>query len=233
METPTEKLLKSMDELSTMFSSRMGEFEKTLSQPSSAVPTPSVKALTSDFYNFKAFVWKTLSLLKSQVELLVLGMDRLESQSRRKVLLLHGIREEKDEDVLRKTIKLLSGHMKLSDVKSTSIDLCHRLGTKKNSARPVLVRFSSLQLRSSVWKAKTLLKGTKVTMTEFLTKSRQEVFVSARKHFGIKKCWSADGIVVILLANKSKVKISSLSELKRLIVQNPLEKYKENNKPDS
>ena len=133
-------------------------------------------------------MWKTRSLLKSQVELLVLGMDLLESQSRRKLLLLHGIREEKDEDVLRKTIELLY-------VKSTSIDLCHRLGTKKNSARPVLDRFSSLRLRSSVWKENTLLKGSKVTMTEFLTKSRQEVFVSARKHFGIKKCWSAEGIL--------------------------------------
>lgn len=221
METPVERLLKSMDELSTMFSSRMGEFEKNLSQPSSAAPTPTLKTLTADFYTFKTFVWKSLSLLKSQVELVAHGMDRLETQSRRKVLLFHGIKEEKDENVLKKTLEVISRHMKLSDVSSASIESCHRLGGKKDSARPILVRFCTQKVRSSVWLAKTLLKGTNITLTEFLTKSRQDVFIAARKYFGIKKCWSADGIIVILLTNKSKVKISTLSELKLLIQQNP------------
>ena len=228
METPVEQLLKSMNELSSMFSSRMGVFEKSLSQPSSA-PTPTLKALTVDFNTFKAFVWKTLSLLKSQVELVVLNMDRLEAQSRRKVLLLHGIKEESDDDILNKTLEILSRHMKLSDVKSTYIESCHRLGAKKDTARPVIVRFSNLQIRSSVWKAKSALKGTKITITEFLTKSRQEVFIAARKHFGIRNCWSADGMIVILLSSKSRVKISSLSELKKLIKQNPIVKSIVNN----
>ena len=229
MDTPVEQLLRSMSELSSMFSSRMGEFEKNLSQPSTTAPTPTLKALTADFHTFKAFVWKTLGLLKSQVELVILNIDRLETHSRRKVLLFHGIKEEKDEDILQKTIEILSRHMKLPEVKSASIESCHRLGTKKDSARPVIIRFTSLKIRSNVWNAKTSLKGTKITMTEFLTKSRQEVFLAARKHFGIRKCWSADGMIVILLNNKSRVKISSVPELKRLIEQNPLSKSTVNN----
>ena len=229
MDTPVDQLLRSMDELSTMFSSRMGEFEKSLSQPCSTASTPTVKALTAEFHTFKAFVWKTLSLLKSQVELVAFGMDRLDTHSRRKVLLFHGIKEEKDEDVVRKTMDVIHRHMKLSDVGSATIESCHRLGARKDSARPVLVRFSSLQVRSNVWKAKTSLKGTKITLTEFLTKSRQEVFVAARKHFGLRKCWSADGMVVILLGDKSKVKICTLSELKLIIQQNPSMKSVNNN----
>ena len=229
METPVDQLLKSMEELSSMFSTRMGEFEKNLSQPGPAAATTTIKALSTEFYTFKAFVWKTLGLLKSQVELVVLGMDRLETQSRRKVLLMHGVKEDKDENVMHKIMDVLSSQMKLPDVRSAAIESCHRLGAKKDSSRPILVRFTSLQVRSNVWKAKTSLKGSKITITEFLTKSRQEVFIAARKHFGIHKCWSADGMIIILTPNKLKSKISSLSELKQLIHRCSVMKAADNN----
>lgn len=229
MTTPVEQLMKSMEELSSVFSSRMGEFEKNLVQSGSAASTPTVKTLAAEFNTFKSFVWKTLGLLKSQVELVVVGLDRLETQSRRKVLLFHGLEESNNEDVLQKILYVLSNQLKMSDIKSTAIESCHRLGVKKDSARPVLLRFTSCQVRASVWSAKTKLKGTKITMTEFLTKSRQDVFTAARKHFGIKKCWSADGMIVVLLPNKSKIKISSQRELKQLIEQGSVTKSTDSN----
>ncbi|CAH2097846.1 unnamed protein product [Euphydryas editha] len=66
-----------------------------------------------------------------------------------------------------------------------------------------------------------MLKGTKITLTEFLTKSRQDIFAEARNHFGLKKCWSADGVIVILLPDKTRAKITSSLELKKLISQYP------------
>ena len=216
MNTPVDQLLKSMDELSSVFASRMGEFEKNLSQSCSVASNPTVKTLAAEFNTFKSFVWKTLGLLKSRIELVAVGLDRLETQSRRKVLLFHGLEENNNEDVLQTMLHVLSSQLKMSDIKSTAIKSCHRLGVKKDSARPILLRFNSCQLRSSVWKAKTKLKGTRITVTEFLTKTRQEVFIAARKHFGIKKCWSSDGMIVILLPNNSTVKISSQRELKQL-----------------
>lgn len=230
MDAPVEQLLKSMEELSSMFSSRMGEFEKSLPLSGTTASNPTVKALAADFQTFKSFVWKSLSLLKSQVELVVLGIDRLETQCRRKVLLFHGIKEDKDEDVQKKIIGIISNNMKISDMKPDSLESCHRLGVKRDSARPVLVRFSNIHLRSRAWKAKTTLKGTKVTITEFLTKARQDVFATARNHFGMKKCWSADGIIVVLLPDKTRVKITSSSELKQLISQYPQSSSESTNK---
>ena len=221
METPVNQLLKNMEELSSMFSTRMGEFEKSLSQSGPTATTPTVKTLSAEFFTFKTLVWKTLGVLKSQIELVASGMDRLETQSRRKVLLIHGVGEDKDENVLQKVIGILSNHMKLPDVRSTAIESCHRLGVKKDTSRPIIVRFTNLQLRSSVWRAKTTLKGSKITISEFLTKARQEVFIAARKHYGIKKCWTSEGVIIILLPNKIKSKISSLSELKQLFKDYP------------
>ncbi|CAH2097847.1 unnamed protein product [Euphydryas editha] len=111
MDTPVEQLLKSMEELSSMVTSRIGEFEKNLPAAGTTSTNPTVKALTAEFYAFKNFVWKCLNLLKSQVELVVLRLDRIEMHSRRKVLLLHGVKEEANEDVVTKTIAVLSDHM--------------------------------------------------------------------------------------------------------------------------
>ncbi|CAH2263642.1 jg10927 [Pararge aegeria aegeria] len=41
--------------------------------------------------------------------------------------------------------------------------------------------------RRSVWFAKTKLKGTSVTLAEFLIKSRHKTFLAARQRFGLAK----------------------------------------------
>lgn len=221
MDTKVDQLFKNMEELSTVLSSRMDEFEKNLSAAGTTPTNPTLKALAAEYYTFKNFVWKTLNLLKSQIEIVVLGLDRLETHSRRKVLLLHGVIEESNEDVVKKTLSVLSDNMKLTGLNPDSLEACHRLGTKKENSRPILIRFASVQLRTTVWKAKTLLKGTKLTLTEFLTKTRQDIFASARSHFGMRNCWSADGIIVVLLPDKSRAKVASSSELKKLASQHP------------
>lgn len=214
MNSSIEHLQKNMEELSSMVTCRMEDFEKNLSLSTTA--TPTVKSLAADYYTFKTLVWKTLSLLKSQIELLAQGMDRIETQSRKKLLLFHGIKEDKDEDVQKRVLAVLSNQMKIPDIKVEHLSSCHRLGTKKDSARPILVRFSNMQLRSKAWKAKTSLKGTKVTITEFLTKTRQDIFVAARNYFGMKKCWTADGAIVILFPDKSRKKVTTMSELQQI-----------------
>lgn len=219
MDSSVEKLSKNFEELSSRFDARMAEFETNYLPSSSGVPNPTVKALAAEFYTFKMFIWKSLALLKSQLELVASGMDRLETHSRRKILLFHGIKEEKDENISEKIVQVLTTQMKLPDLNPDTIETCHRLGVKKESARPILVRFTNMQARSMVWRAKTSLKGTKTTITEFLTKARQDVFTAARSHFGMRKCWTADGVVVILLPDKSRAKVTSQSELKQLITQ--------------
>lgn len=216
-----EQLFKNIDDLSALISDRMEEFEKNLPAVGTSSANPTVKALSAEFYAFKNFVWKSISLLRSQAELVALGLDRMETHSRRKVLLLHGVKEETGEDVTEKTIAVLSDQLKLEGVNPDSFERCHRLGAKKDAARPILVRFSSVQLRARAWKVKTMLKGSKITLTEFLTKARQDLFAAARNHFGLKKCWSADGVIVVLLPNKTRAKITSSHELKKLISQHP------------
>jgi hypothetical protein len=220
MDTTAENLLKGMEELSSMFKARMTEFERSLQPSTAKEASPTVRSLAAEYSSFKTFVWKSLNILKSQVDLVMAGLDRLDMHSRRKVLLFHGITEDNKEDVTNKILAIFSGQMNLP-LSTNAIEVCHRLGANKKGARPVLVRFSTSEQRRQVWKSKTSLKGSKVSVSEFLTKARQEVFVAARGHFGVSKCWSADGTIVILLPDNSRRKIFTMGELRQLIDMYP------------
>ncbi|CAG9790355.1 unnamed protein product [Diatraea saccharalis] len=178
----------------------------------------------TDFSSFKTFVWKSLGIIKSQIELLALGVDHLDTHSRRKVLLFHGIREDKDEVVISKIGAVLNNQMQMVELSSDTIETCHRLGAKKKDvSQPILVRFTTMKHRMAVWNRKTQLKGSNVTLSEFLTKARQDIFVAARKHFGRKKCWSTEGTIIVLLSDGTKRKIFSNSELQQLILKYPVQ----------
>lgn len=212
---------ESLQNITSFFHSRMEDFEKALHQhtvmaiPGSQLQT--VKALSADYQQFKTFVVNAVRTLKMQLDLLNTSFDQLETHSRRKVLLLHGLPEDSKENVAAKVHEVLSSKMKLMQARPEDIEACHRLGTaKKERTRPVLVRFATYKSKSDVWKAKTMLKGSRISMSEFLTKSRQNIFVAARKHFGIKNCWSSDGTIVVMLPDKTKRKITEFGALQKL-----------------
>ncbi|KAJ0176642.1 hypothetical protein K1T71_007821 [Dendrolimus kikuchii] len=86
---------KAFAELRMMFTERMEAFEGELKN---ATPCNSLSTLATDFLNFKSFFLKSLQSLQDQILKLSQSVDNLEMRSRRKILLLHGVPEEKQED---------------------------------------------------------------------------------------------------------------------------------------
>ncbi|CAH2090039.1 unnamed protein product [Euphydryas editha] len=72
--------------------------------------------------------------------------------------------------------------------------------------------------KSPVWFAKTKLKGTGFTESEFLRKSRYNVFLEAKKRFGIGKCCTRDGCIYIIAPDGSRNRIVCSSELDTTLV---------------
>ncbi|XP_047029389.1 uncharacterized protein LOC124646257 [Helicoverpa zea] len=216
------QLASSMEELSNTFTSRMAAYEEELKNVSSNEAShKTIASLSRDYTDFKCLVWKTMSALKLQMELLTLGLDRHEMASRRHVLLLHGLPEKKDEEYVSQAVIVLTEKLKMSNISAADIASCHRLGTETGKPRPLLIRFQSLSLRSEVWQSKTMLKGSGLVFSEFLTKPRHDAFLAARKHFGVKQCWTSEGKIVVLLPDKSRRKIESPAELQQLTRQFP------------
>lgn len=216
------KINANMEALTATFSSRMLQYEDSLQKVSSeASEHKDLSSLSRDFSDFKALIWRTVALFKSQIELLVQGFDKHEMASRRKVLLLHGIPDDPNITSTQIALDVFSRHLKLDNIHEDDFVGCHRLGSSGSKPRPVLVRFSSFKHRSAVWNAKTSLRGTGITISEFLTKTRHDVFMAARKHFGLQQCWTVEGKINVQLPDKSRKKVETMPELFRLIEQFP------------
>ncbi|CAH0728690.1 unnamed protein product, partial [Brenthis ino] len=206
-----ETIKKSLSAMTEMFNVKMSEFQQELHKNTTPVTTTS---LAADFNTFKSFILSALNTLQRQVELLSLEIDRQEMRRRRKTLLFHGITEEKSEDILLKVTELVSRHLDLPNFSSTSIKSLYRLGRPTDKRpRPVVIKFMDAAVRDKVWFLKTKLKGTGVTQSEFLTKSRHTLFMEARQRFGIGKCWTWDGCVNIIAPNGSRHRVECLTEL--------------------
>lgn len=217
------QLMNNMDKLEKMFESRMCHYEQKLQKAAAGTSSapPDISTLSREFTDFKTFVWQTLSTMKTQIELLSMGLDRHETAMRRKVLLLHGVPEMPNEKIHSVVLKVLTDQLKMTDVTLDHLQVCHRLGSSHTKARPILLRFNSIHHRHLVWDNKTALKGSGITMSEFLTKTRHKIFMTARGHFGVKQCWSVEGRIMIILSDKSRRKIESMRELEQLIKQFP------------
>lgn len=131
------------------------------------------------------------------------------------MILLHGVTEQAKEDTSTVVTEVVHCHLKLTDFTVTDIRRCHRMGRQAGTSkpRPILCQLRDVSTRDSIWFAKTKLKGTGITASEFLTRPRHRLFMSARERFGETNCWTKQGVIYVLGADGSKHRISSLHDL--------------------
>ena len=102
-------------------------------------------------------------------------LDDLEQYSRRNCLVFHGINEsEKQHDRCRRQICQTMLHLPIN---SDCTDRSHRLGRLTGEARnlrPIIVKLTLYVPRQDIFMSKRQLKGSKITITESLTKRRTE-----------------------------------------------------------
>lgn len=77
------------------------------------------------------------------------------------------------------------------------------------------------RLKTSVCKAKTSLKGTAVSVREFLTRTGQMIFAKSHQHFGMKAVWTQDDTVVIEAPDGCRHKVTSMEHLHHLLEKHP------------
>lgn len=212
-----DALQETMSQLVTSFKQRMETFESELQKGHSS--TTTLSSLSAEFYSFKTFTLNTLKVLQQQIELLQHSTDNLEMYSRRKFLLLHGVSEEKKEDITTVVTKLVVTKLKIEGFCLKDISRCHRMGKPPSSKkpRPILLKLSDITVRNNIWSAKSKLKGSGVTVSEFLTKLRHNIFMQARKRFGVSRSWTQSGTIFVLDAEDARHRIKQLAELDNII----------------
>ena len=207
-----ESMKLTINELSEVFNKRMAEFQQNLQSSSIPVVSPTTSNIAAQFNTFRTFVLTALDSLHKQLELLTSKCDALEMRSRRKIILMHGIPESKNEHVASVVAKVFSDHIGMPDINANHFSRCHRLGRiNNNKPRPVLIKFKDATSKNKIWFAKTGLKKTGITMSEFLTKDRHKAFMLARQRYGINKCWTKDGNIYVIEDNGSRRCITSVA----------------------
>ena len=138
-------------------------------------------------------------------------MDALEQYSRRNCLLFHGV-PETDADTTDSVISLCQGKLDVN-VTCELVDRSHRLGQRhvgpsgEYKPRPIIVKFRSYEMRSSVFSTKRRLKGTKYVVTENLTRRRNDLLKKVRSLDTVSCAWTTDGRIVCLLGDGRKVTV--------------------------
>lgn len=221
--TTFEDILEAQKSIADSLGQRMSEFESQLRRsPDRQSSASSIDRLESEFMEFKKSVFYILDLLKSLTMNLATQIDDIDNRARGNALLFHGVKESDDESLVSIITNTLQETMGLSNIHSTTIQYCQRIGVKSdNKIRPVLVRFNDLNVRALIWSNKKKLKSSPVSVSEFLTKSRQAIFLMARKHFGISNSWTNNGIVYVKLPNNDRKRVTDREFLDGLIEQFP------------
>ncbi|KAI5637408.1 hypothetical protein NE865_09839 [Phthorimaea operculella] len=207
-------LSKNMNDLANLFTSKFAQFEKSIP------PAPQDNStLASEFYAFKDFIMTAVSNLKTQIEIIYHSLEDMEMKSRSNILLLHGLLEKDDEDLTQHFTSICNNQLQLASITADSFTACHRIGRNMSAEkpRPVLIRFSHSKSRQEIWLAKSKLKGTGLTLSEFLTPARHALFLEARKALGVKGCWTMDGRIVAICPDGKRKRIGTMSDLAAVI----------------
>ncbi|KAI5635563.1 hypothetical protein NE865_11737 [Phthorimaea operculella] len=213
-----DQIQVTLDSLAASVHARMAAFEEQLKkEPSSKADT--VKSLATEFQSFRAFVLTSFTSLQKQIDMLATEVDVMEMRNRRKMLLFHGVAEARNEDTAAVILAAAQKHLSLPNLKPEEIHRAHRIGhlfSVSGKPRPVLVKFSSTVTRNEAWMKKVGLKGTGITVSEFLTPRRHKLFKLARQTLGVSKCWTREGRIIYLAPDGKRHTISSAQDLTKI-----------------
>lgn len=206
--------------LEESFNRRMAELEAQLNSGGPAKDT--VARVAEEFRTFRELIFNMLGLLRRQITECHQLIDTMESRHRRKSLIFMGLPESEGENCSSTILQVVQDRLGVKNISGPDLTICHRIGApNKDRHRPILVRFSRFDLRTAVWRVKTSLRGSSISIREFLTKARQTVFSKARQYFGMKCCWTQDGVIVVKTPEGSRHKLMSIEELNVLMEKHP------------
>ena len=137
------------------------------------------------------------------------SIELQEQYSRRNCVLVHGIKETKDEDTDKIVIDIISKDLDII-VDEKDLDRSHRIGRMASNLgkpRPIIVKFSRYNMRKKVFSSKKKLKGKNISITESLTSLRMEKLTKARNEYGFQNVWSSDGKILFKENGQGKAKV--------------------------
>ncbi|CAG4965664.1 unnamed protein product [Parnassius apollo] len=112
------EVLKTQASLEKTLNQRLDEFEARLEGSSKDL---SLKDVSSDYINFKDFVYSTFTLLRQQINDLIVNVYAVESRHRKKFVLLGGVVENTNENVRELVASVITKNLGIKNCSSQSL----------------------------------------------------------------------------------------------------------------
>ena len=164
--------------------------------------------------------------LHNKVDLMETKLNRALEQShhnsqysRRNNLRFFGVKETKEENVLAIITDIIVNKLKIVDFTPNEIDAAHRVGPYSDpdsdpKPRGIIVRFVRRIMRDRIVKNRKVLAGTRMAITEDLTKQNTQLLKAVAAHDKVEKAWPQDGRVMVCITNSKKIaSVSSMADL--------------------
>ena len=148
------------------------------------------KTVTDNLFDENNKLYDKITKLEKQ-------LDDHEQHGRNVNLLLHGVKEVKNENSSEVFVTNLTAHLPVG-LTTNDIARCHRLGPPRkigSKPRPLIARFSSEMKKIEIFRNKKHLKGQGIVLSENLTKRRWLLLQAAVEAVGIRNVWSQEGRV--------------------------------------
>lgn len=174
-----------------------------------------ITVLEKSFLGFTDKVNLYFNKIHEHIERQEERLTDLEAYSRRNCLLIHGLEENNNEQLLNLVPEFLNRTLG-TNLGPLDLDRTHRIGRKKTTGhRAIIVKFIRYQDRCMVFNNKKMLKGTKLGITESLCPKRMALYNNCKVTFGKDSVWTMDGKVNVFLNNKKTV-ITTLKQFAKL-----------------
>ena len=146
--------------------------------------------------------------MKEKIDLLEKKSDDSEQYSRRKLLLVHVVEEQEQENTDTSVLNVINVHLDI-ELSVKDLDKSHRIGKRNcnSKRRRFIVKFISYNNRRVIFDSKKRLKVIGVSITERLTAERKRRLKIARDQFGFKDVLSTDGRIMYKDSTSTKPKL--------------------------
>ena len=114
---------------------------------------------------------------QQEIERLQDTVEAMEQYSRRNCIIIHGLEQKQNEDTDQLAINFFKNRLKVN-VDHRDLDRTHRL---PSANKPLIVKFARHNIKEKVYTDKTNLRGTKMLVTESLTRVRLRMHQKVEK----------------------------------------------------
>lgn len=145
-------------------------------------------------------------------------LDIFEQNEKLNNICIFGVKEENREVLNSKVLNIINHYTDLNYA-SSDITISYRIGSRQSvskKSRPIVVKFKSIEKKHTLLKNCGKFKGSKLFVSEDLTKPRLQLLNEVKSAVGKENVWSYNGIIYTKINNKIE-KIRSNEDLLKIV----------------